>query len=208
MKRAARAMKSRPAHTHRNPEAEAAAMSEVFHGRPAQEVTEYSELLEEHAWLAEFGRLEALYIALDGNPFFLGSRLDRATGQPQKAWLKTQCAKIRFDGCALASNEKGTQLFFVGGDQSLDVREFGQDPTKESVILGPVAFIEYSTAKYHLGKEDEIAGPYIHPFSEETKGALPVCCYDTVNQLQSLVGGSYHVDRDMGGGKYSSGIRD
>jgi len=147
-------------------------------------VTEYEEQLHEHAVLADLGRMNQLTLK-DGT-------------------------KIKFDGrTRLGSNEAGTQYFFVGPGQEVDLEQsFPEvDPTKESVVLGPVKKIEYHTAKQHLGKADKIAGPYVHTFGEEG-GTLPLLCYDTVNQLLSLVGGTYHIDLDMDGGKHSAGIRD
>lgn len=166
----------------RNPVEEAAALSEAFHGRPATDITEYTDTLHEHTVLTDLGRL--LRINLDHG------------------------VKIKFPrtNARLASNESGTQLYAVGGDQSVDLDGFDVDETKESVVLGQVKKIVYSTAKYHLGKEDETEGPYVHELGEET-GHLPLMVYDTVNRLLSFVGGSYHIDIDMDG-KYSAGIRD
>jgi len=163
----------------------AAELSEVFHGRPAKQVTEYLEELSEHRNLADLGRLLTLHLK------------DR------------ERTKISFEpGVRLACNESGTQLYAVGGDQSVDLDQFPElDQSKESVFLGPIHKIEYFTSKEHLGKADKTPGPYIHTFGEEG-GTLPLLCYDTRNGLLSFVGGSYHIDPDMDGGKYSAGIRD
>lgn len=165
-----------------NPVEDAAALSEAFHGRPADSITEYTDTLHEHTVLTDLGRL--LRINLDHG------------------------VKLKFPrtNTRLASNETGTQLYTVGGDQSVDLDGFDVDETKESVVLGQVRKIVYSTAKYHLGEEDEEEGPYVHELGEET-GHLPLLVYDTVNQQLSFVGGSYHIDIDMDG-KYSAGIRD
>ena len=164
-----------------NPIEQAGELSEVFHGRPADRVTVYEEEIHEHAALADLGRLTML-VMKDGT-------------------------RIQFEKkTRLGSNEAGTQLFFVGGDQSVNPEDFNQDPNKESVCLGPVKKIEYVTSKEHLGKADKTPGPYIHTFGEEG-GSLPLLCYDTLNQQLALVGGSYHIDRDMDG-EYSAGIRD
>lgn len=165
----------------RNPADAAAALSEAFHGRPAETVTEYVEELHEHSTLAELG--DALSVKLaDGT-------------------------LIKFSGVKLASNEQGTQLFLVGGDQSVDLAAFPRvDQTKETVVLGKVKHLDYETAKFHLGKEDRKAGPYTHRLGEET-GVMPYLMYDTVNERLSFAGGAYHIDIDMDG-KYSAGIRD
>lgn len=165
-----------------NPVEEAAALSEAFHGRPAESITEYTDTLHEHTVLTDLGAL--LRINLDHG------------------------VKVKFprSQTRLASNEAGTQLYSVGGDQSVDLDGFDVDETKESVVLGQVKKIVYSTAKYHLGKDDETEGPYVHELGEET-GHLPLLVYDTVNRMLSFVGGSYHIDIDIDG-KYSAGIRD
>lgn len=166
----------------KNPFDEAAELSEAFHGRPAEEVTEYAETIEVHAHLTDLGELVELELA--DPPGVI----------------------IRFDpGVRLASNEHGTQLYIVGGDQSVDLEEFDVDPAKESVVLGTVAAVTYATAKFHLGEEDTIPGPYRHEFGEEG-GELPALVYDTRNRLLSLHGGAYVIESDMDGG-YSAGIR-
>lgn len=168
----------------RNPVEAAAALSEAFHGRPAHRITEYSEELHEHDVLADLGALVEIK-------------------------LKYPSATIRFDpGVRLASSEDGAQLFIERGDQSIDLSAaFPEcDPSKEKVILGEVFKLTYATAKYHLGKEDKIPGPYEHMLAEEG-GSRPLLVYDTRNQKLELVGGTYHIDVDMDG-KYSAGIRD
>jgi hypothetical protein len=179
----------------RNPIEGAARLSEAFHGRPAETVTEYVEPEHEHATLADFGRLLCLYISTDGETFLKSRKPDH-------------CVRIDYKHTMLGFNEDGTQAFLVGGNQAIDLSEFPWcDPSKESVEIGYIAFVEYETAKFHLEEEDKTPGPYIHPFSEESKGLLPLLCYDTVNRKGAIVGGSYHVDVDMDG-KYSAGIRD
>ena len=187
-------MKAKAQRRRHNSVASAAALSEAFHGRPAETVTEYVEAVREHSTLADFGKLLALYIT-DIESF-------------DKRLKPGECIKIEYRGTRLAFSESGTQAYMVGGDQSLDLVAFPwADRSKESVWIGNVAFIEYETAKFHLGKEDQTPGPYVHHFSEESKGLYPQLAYDTVNELGAFVGGSYYVKRDMDG-KYSAGIRD
>lgn len=189
-----------------NPVDDAAALSEAFLGRPAEQVTEITEEVHEHSVLSDLAPLVALYVALDGNPCFDEDRCE--DGLPRKEWVRNHCAKIGFSGTRLCFNEAGSQGFFVGGDQAIDLRAFPEvDREKECVVLGPVAFIEYFTAKQHLDEADKTPGPYVHAFSEESKGLLPVLVYDTINERCSLAGGSYRIDIDMHG-KYSAGIRD
>ena len=173
-------MASRATSRKRNPVKDAAALSEAFHGRPAESITEVVEELHEHSTLADLGRLLSVKLA-DG-------------------------AVIKFDrDTRLASNEAGTQLYVVGGDQSVDLSAFDVDPTKEAVILGQVKHLDYETAKFHLDEEDKKPGPYTHRLGEES-GEMPFLGYDTMNARCSFLGGAYHIDFDMDGG-YSAGIR-
>lgn len=188
----------------RNPVAGAAELSQAFLGRPAERVTVVEERVHEHSVLADLARLVALYVAVDGNPSFDESRLGKDK-LPRPDWVKKNI-KISFAGTRLAFSEAGRQGFFVGGDQALDLRLFDVDPEKELIVIGPVAFIEYWTAKQHLDEEDKTPGPYIHAFSEESHGELPLLCYDRLSERCTLAGGSYYIDLDMHG-KYSAGIR-
>jgi HNH endonuclease len=166
-----------------NPVDAARDLAEAFHGRSAGEVIEVIEELEEHGVLADLGRLNEIVIR-----------------KPKRT--------IRFDkNTRLASSEGGTQLFIVGGDQSVDLGAFPDvNQAKETVVLGEAESITYTTAKFHLGEEDKESGPYQHEFAEEG-GTRPLVIYDTRNQLLSLAGGSYVIEIDMDG-KYSAGIKD
>ena len=104
------------------------------------------------------------------------------------------------DTTLLASNEKGTQLFLVGGNQSVSLDSFkfkGAEAGHESVILGDVSMIVYHTSKIFDGKREEY--DYFHHFSKDTKGPLPVLRYDTVNQKLYLDGGSYVIKKPLMG---------
>ena len=121
---------------------------------------------------------------------------------------------INFDAdTRLASNESGSQLYVVGGDQSLDLAALGvkgHEAKKDLAKVGPVYSVTYVTAKHHLGKADQQPGPYEHVFGKKVKGKRagePTLSYDTMNQEVELVGGGYHIDVDIEG-KYSAGIRD
>ena len=167
-----------------NPASSAAALSEAWHGRPAEKETEYETTLHTHEYLTDCGALKEI-------------ELHRPAG-----------TVIAFGkGTRLASNEHGTQLFVEGGDQSIDLREFPHiDRTKESVVLGKAIAVTYITAKQHLGAEDKVPGPYRHEFGEEG-GTCPTVIYDTMNCLLSFSGGTYHIDRDLDDGAHSAGVR-
>lgn len=167
----------------RNPVEEAAELSEAWHGRPARGQRESVTSVHEHGVLTDLGRLQELRL--------------------------TDGTRLKFDkDTTLASNERGTQLFIEGGDQSVDLADFPDaDDSKEKVDLGEIKSVVYVTAKEHLGREDRTPGPYTHKFGEEG-GARPILVYDVVNGLLEIVGGSYKIERDMDGGRHSAGIRD
>lgn len=111
------------------------------------------------------------------------------------------------DTTLLASNEKGTQLFLVGGDQSADLESFklkGAEAEHESIVLGNVQQITYHTSKIFEGKREEF--DYFHHFSEDTKGPLPTLRYDAVNEKLYLDGGCYKINKPFMG--TSPGIED
>lgn len=158
-----------------NPESSAASMYETFHGRPSTEVLEVEETIHFHENLAALGELVELKVATP-------TRKD---------------VTINFDsGTQLACNEEGTQLYIIGGDQSLDLSEMGfKGPAadKESVILGVLYELTYHTEKsFHKFKPTD----YYHALGEET-GDQPTLVYDRVNQLLSVAGGAYEI-KDVG----------
>lgn len=159
----------------RNPESSAASMYETFHGRPSTEVLEVEESVHYHENLAALGELVELKVATP-------TRKD---------------VTINFDsGTQLASNEDGTQLYIIGGDQSLDLGEMGfKGPAadKECVDLGILYELTYHTQKsFHKFKPTD----YYHALGEET-GDQPRLLYDRVNCLLSVAGGSYEI-KDVG----------
>ena len=97
----------------------------------------------------------------------------------------------------LSSNEDGTQLYLVGGDQSLDLDDLditGDCATKELVTIGDVVKIYYETQK-DFDKFEDIQ--YHHELGEET-GELPILAYDRLNQRLLFVGGAYHIEKPWG----------
>lgn len=173
----------RPGRRKANPAAEAAALSEAFHGRPVGEVVELEETLREHAHLAGLGTLDLIELE-DGTTL------------------------EDFEGALLASNEEGTQLFIAGGDQRVSLRRFPDvDESKELINLGPVRRIVYTTDKQHLGRADKKRGPYEHELGEES-GRLPDLIYDAVNERLSFAGGAYSISAGDYDGRHSAGIRD
>lgn len=98
----------------------------------------------------------------------------------------------------LASNEEGTQLYIIGGDQSLDLPGLninGAQADKELVTIGQVTNVVYHTHKIFDGEREEY--DYTHKLSEDTHGPLPVLIYDRINQQLKLSGGVYHIPRPL-----------
>jgi hypothetical protein len=164
-----------------NPADSAAELSEAFHGR--ETTPEYvAESAHVHTHLAGLGTLRE--IKLRGG------------------------VRLTFDkSTRLASNEAGSQMFVVGGDQTVDLAEFPEvDATKEAVVLGQVRRIVYVADKQHLGREDKRTGPYSHTLGEES-GDLPVLIYRPRDQRLEFAGGHYYVGRGLDGG-LSEGVVD
>lgn len=94
----------------------------------------------------------------------------------------------------LCSNEAGTQLYFVGGDQNIDevlrkVKMTGAKWEKESMCIGVLYEATYQTRKhFHKFKLTD----YWHSLGEET-GNQPMLNYDFINKSMTVAGGTYHI---------------
>lgn len=152
----------------KNPADESQQAYEDFHGRPSDETVIVEQKLHYHKNLAAAGELEALVILPD------------AGGRP--------ITLAEFGNAILAFNEARTQLFIVGGDQSVDLGEFGIDSPHEKELLGEVAQVGYFTTKDHLGDEGGEA-IYQHEFEDP----LPKLVYDVRNKQLEFVGGNYVI---------------
>jgi hypothetical protein len=108
-----------------------------------------------------------------------------------------------FKGAVLAETEKGTQLYIKGGDQGVNLKDFGIKDPHESEILGALLNVVYFTTKDHLMPKDGGTANYRHKFGGEKvrmyyafgkKGArLPMVGYDVRNRLLSIQGGTYKI---------------
>jgi hypothetical protein len=165
-----------------NPADGAAAAYEEFHGRPSTEVVEVTERVHHHAHLPAAGELRGLKI----EPV-KGSRYVELSG---------------FGGAILAFNEKKSQLFIKGGDQSVDLKKFGitREP-HEVETLGKVIDIDYFTQKDHLGK-DGGRGVYRHKFRTTNENGrhvtvrvaeYPDAIYYVLDEHIVFSGGSYEI---------------
>lgn len=153
----------------RDTAATAAALSEQFHGRPVRKVREIVETFEEPSELADLGRLVELQL-LEGK----------------------HVRPLQFRaGVRVGATPDGGQLYFVGGDQEIDLEELGLKRwlPKDHVTLGHVVKIAYFTSKvFH----DFEPSTYEHEFGEE-RGIMPQLHYDVRNKKLYLTGGSYQV---------------
>ena len=166
--------------TKRNPAVAAADAYERFHGRPAGEEVEVVTEVHEHDYVWSLGTLEKLVVISDEDG-------------------ETEIELSGFKGAMLTANEDGSQLYIDGGDQSVDLDDFGLGgTTKERVVLGELSVVEYFTRKDHLGDQGGTA-VYVHQMGEEG-GRLPILLYRVRDELLEVAGGDYTMPAE--------GIRD
>lgn len=152
----------------RNPEASARAAYRDFHGKDPETVITVDTPRHYHGVLPGIGKLDFV-------------SLYRPQGRAKG---------IKFSkGTYLCENEKRTQLFIVGGDQSVNLKDFGITHPHETEVLGEVSEIGYRTEKLHLIEKDGGKGLYVHKFSVPR----PTLVYDVRNKLLSFAGGGYTI---------------
>jgi hypothetical protein len=165
----------------RNPESDAQSMFEAFHGRASSEIAEFIEEEHYHGNLAELGQLIELKVeTVTGLDVTFNFEYE---GKPEK-------------GVILASNESGTSLYFVGGDQAIDLDEIemaDEEHLKDSMVIGSAYFVSYFTEKDFDNFEPTI---YEHELGEETE-ELPTLRYDSLNKRLYLDGGAYIIKKPM-----------
>lgn len=174
----------------RNPEAEAAEVYESFHGSPSENITDISETVHEHEYLAQLGTLVSITLETESG---------------YSATLKfnrTGASRVE-----LASSEDCTSMYFVGGDQSVDLPKLhmgGDKWKKDLMVLGRLKEIEYFTEKkfdnfaptvyYHKSREGLDSSGTKHVIVADQDA---VVLYDSRSKLLSLAGGQYKVE-DVG----------
>jgi hypothetical protein len=168
----------------RNPAAEAEQGFEDFHGYPSEETVVVKEQIHFHRHLSAAGELEYIVI-------------DTRDGKYRVT------VKFKRGETILAFNEKRNQLFVRGGDQSVDLREFGINPKEahELETLGPAKKIGYFTTKTHLG-EDGGTAIYDHGFRMTNENGrhvtvriakYPDVIYRVRDKHLEFSGGSYKI---------------
>ena len=179
----------------RNPASESDRVYEEFHGAPPQHTLEIHETEHVHGNLAGLGDLVCLIIRLSGGKH-AGQRKQLNAPDPGRA--------KESDIVHVASNEAKNQIYFVGGDQSVDVKVLGfrdsfdinhdgetfeATELKDLMVLGEVCKLTYRTQKAFDKFEDV---DYFHRVGEDTK-VRPFLLYDTMNARMRLAGGEYTV---------------
>jgi hypothetical protein len=164
----------------RNPADESVEAYRDFHGREPDEMVTVTRRVHVHKHLAGAGELRKLFV----------KGVDRA-----------RHTISRFKGALLAFNEKRNQLFIEGGDQSINLGDFGITEPHELETLGKVVKIDYFTRKDHLGSEGGTA-TYRHGFATVNENGRPVrvkilrfpdLIYRVLEEQLEFSGGSYTI---------------
>lgn len=155
----------------RNSDTLAAAIEKFteFHGKEPGRIVEYEQHVRYSKNLAEMGKLKELRFFLDrANPEF---------------------PLTSFGECQAVCTPDGRNIYFIGGDQSINLEALEIASDKDMIELGPCGYIVYDTVK---GFHDFQQTNYWHPFGEED-GVFPRLAYDRLNKLLFLLGGNYQV---------------
>lgn len=151
---------------------DAAATFEMFHQSKPRRTIEYATPYTYPTKFAELGKLKELRFDLDPR---------------NKNFPLTH-----FGNCMAVVTPDGSNIYFLGGDQKIDLAALDIASDKDFVELGPCTFIMYHTQK---GFHDFEPIDYYHRFGEED-GILPNLVYDRLNQALFLVSGNYRVRAD------------
>lgn len=164
----------------KNPADESAKAFKDFHGKPVDQFVEVKERIHTHGYLAAAGELRRLEVAgVDRHPHVISG----------------------FKGSLLAFNEKRNQLFVKGGDQSVNLADFGIKQPHELETLGAVVKIDYFADKKHLGDEGGKA-IYRHKFRTTNENGkhvtirvarYPDLIYRVLEKRLEFSGGSYEI---------------
>jgi hypothetical protein len=164
----------------RNPADGAVEVFEEFHGHAPDEIVTVEKKVHFHKHLAGAGELKRLVVkGIDGETHTI-------TG---------------FKGAILAFNEEKNQLFVEGGDQSMNLEDFGIRHPHELETLGKIKHIDYFTTKDHLGDEGGEA-TYTHQFRTTNQNGehvvvtiarYPDLIYRVRDEQLEFSGGSYTI---------------
>jgi hypothetical protein len=164
----------------RNPASAAVEVFEEFHGHAPDEIVEVKKKIHFHEHLAGAGILKRLVVdGIDGRSHLING----------------------FRGALLCFNESKNQLFIEGGDQAINLEDFGIKSPHELETLGKVKHIDYSTRKDHLGDEGGDA-VYTHKFRTTNENGqhvtvriarYPDLIYRVRDEQLEFSGGSYVI---------------
>jgi len=172
----------------RNPEAESVAMYEVFHGKEPESIVEYQTPVHEHTNLWCVGDFSVMNVkTIHGEKWAIGVCPAEGNQYPDPSQLPIDKRVV------LAANEKGDQLYFIGGDQSLDPKQYGLKAAdiKDHTLIGTIEYIVYQTRK---GFDKFELTDYGHRAGEES-GVKPMLVYQPRSKTMSVVGGQYRLQR-------------
>lgn len=171
----------------KNPESSAAELYEEFHGKPSSEEIEIEYEEHEHENLAALGLLCSLLVK---TPF--GKSIINVAETKSPKDLPNPTLLPRDEQILLCSNEDANSLYFVGGDQSVDLESLGfteDEYIKDLMVLGTIEQVTYLTQK-HFDNFEDIS--YYHALGEDS-GEKPVLLYDPISCLLSVAGGAYSI---------------
>lgn len=168
----------------KNPsEAAAADAFREFHGHDAEDVVTFETMHHYPRTTSAIGDLVKLVI-----------RLPKERGVKGGQYVDLQ----HFGEAMLTEHPKMKQLYVEGGDQSLDLEEFGLDAgdPHEVEYLGTLELCEYFANKTHLGKDGGEA-VYHHRFGKNEltlqKTELIRVGYHVPDEQILFVGGGYEI---------------
>lgn len=201
-----------------NPESQASAAYQAFHGKPSEEILEFETPVHVHENLAAAGDLVELHVRVT-QTFKSGKSKDvqvdlnfagcgvlvafdeSGIARTAPGLVNATKSALRDLG-ATQDNILGRQLYFVGGDQSLplaDIGMSGPEWEKELMVIGRLVEITYRTQKSF----DEFQTiDYYHGLGEVTK-VTPTLLYrpgrpdDGVPPSMEIAGGQYTI-QDIG----------
>lgn len=151
---------------------------EQFHGRAATGSIDYVETLSLPETFVELGDLVDMTV--------LGTHVKSAVLTAPDPDSRNLNKIVK-----LATSSNGKQIYFIGGDQSLDLAALGFEDSqiKHNMMIGVLKIVTYRTQK---GFDKFKTIDYYHELGEET-GNPPYLTYDPVNKLMHVVGGNYCI---------------
>lgn len=179
----------------RNPEAEADAVYEEFHGEPPAETLAIRETERVHEHLAGLGDLVCIVVKLSGGTH---------AGEKKQLNAPDPATAADVDVVRVSCNEAKNQLYLVGGDQAVNVKALGfrdsfdinhdgetfeATELKDLMVLGEIHRLTYRTQK-EFDKFEDI--DYFHKVGEDTR-VRPFLLYDTMNDRMKIAGGEYTI---------------